>query len=124
MTQPPVLLLIVTILLGVSEPSAAWNVKLVEKPSMLVGFPGSTAFQQSQNPSFVPRSKLLPGGGLMVRRESISHAAFRHGRLAALATAINFIGWCCRSAKLLRPKIFGLRTKQSLTVQLRPRGGR
>jgi hypothetical protein len=49
-----------------------WDVGLIEQPSELVGFPATTEFQQSQNPSYVPRSHLLPAGGLMVRVQNCS----------------------------------------------------
>ena len=64
------LFVLLPFVLGALPPAAAWDVALVEPPSLLVGFPASTAFQQSQNPSFVPRSPLLPGGGLMVRLQN------------------------------------------------------
>ena len=49
-----------------------FTVVLLEKASALVAFPASTAFQQSQNPSYVPPSKHLPDGGLLVRLQNCS----------------------------------------------------
>ena len=52
--------------------TGGFRVALVEQPSPLVAYPTSSQFQQSQNPSFVPRSPHLPHGGLMVRLQNCS----------------------------------------------------
>ena len=64
------------VLLATAAAAPAFKVSLIEQPSPLVSFPTSTAFQQSQNPSYVPRSVHLPDGGLMVRLQNCSGSKF------------------------------------------------
>mmetsp|Transcript_91123 Transcript_91123/g.162201 ORF Transcript_91123/g.162201 Transcript_91123/m.162201 type:complete len:415 (+) Transcript_91123:62-1306(+) len=69
-------------------------ISVIEPPSMIIGYPTETEFQQSQNPSYVHRSPLLPDGGLMVRLQNCSSPGYGPNNHSSCAYHVGGPGGC------------------------------